>query len=313
MTTRVKSSSWQKPAAALVGLCAVLALLAGCGSAATSSSAYSPQFSNKSLSGAPAATPANGSAASQGTGTAQYKGPSYLIKSLQVNLQVKDTQATASALLAWITATDPQSTTTGQDYSQVGTGLYTITLQFAVQATLYPQIEQYLVSYPQQHGGKLLNLHENVQDVTNDYIDTQARLTNLRAEQQRLLTLMSKASALSDVLALDQQLTNVEGQIEDIEAHQQALASQTTFYTITLMLQPAELPVTPAQPSGFHPGQTLHDALTAALAFAGWLASVLIWLVVFSVFVLPVVVVVLLVRRWRRRHAAGRVAPSTAS
>ena len=313
MATRVKSSSWHKPAAALLGVCVMLALLAGCGSAATSTASYSPQFGNKSLSGAPAASPASGSAASQGTGTAQYKGPSYLIKSLQVNLQVKDTEATASALLAWIAATDPQSTTTGQDYSQVGTGLYTITLQLAVQATLYPQIEQYLVSYAQQHNGKLLNLHETVQDVTNDYIDTQARLTNLHAEQQRLLTLLGKATTLSDVLALDQPLTNVEGQIEELEAHQQALAGQTTFYTITLMLQPAELPVAPAPPSGFHPGQTLHDAFTAALAFAGWLASVLIWLVVFSVFVLPVVVVVVLVRHWRRQRAASRVAPSAAS
>ena len=39
-------------------------------------------------------------------------------------------------------------------------------------------------------------------------------LTNLRGEQQRLLTLMGQAQSLSDVLTIEQRLTDVEGQIE---------------------------------------------------------------------------------------------------
>jgi len=43
-------------------------------------------------------------------------------------------------------------------------------------------------------------------------------LQNLRVEQGRLQDLLSHAQALSDVLSIDQQLTDVEGQIESDEA-----------------------------------------------------------------------------------------------
>ena len=226
-------------------------------------------------------------------------------------MTVYHTQQVADDLLAWVASTDPRSTTAGQDYAQVSESLYSITLRFSVQASLYPQIERYLAGYAAQHGGKLVSLHESVQDVTNDFIDTQSRLTNLRTEQQRLLDLMTHATSLSDTLTVEQRLTDVEGQIEQIEAHLSTLQGQTTFYNVEVDLQPAEAPTAPPIQAGtFQPGQTLHDALTAALVFAEWLASVLIWLAVFSIFALPVLAVILLVRRWRRRASRPLPVPA---
>ena len=64
-----------------------------------------------------------------------------------------------------------------------------------------------------------VSYNETVQDETNDFLDTQSRLTNLRAEQPRLLTLLSQAQNLGDTLQVEQRLTDVEGQIENIEVH----------------------------------------------------------------------------------------------
>jgi hypothetical protein len=136
--------------------------------------------------------------------------------------------------------------------------------------------------------------------VTNDYISTQAQIATLQTEHQRLLALLSQASSLSDILSLDQQLTTVEGQLQQIEAHQQALVGEVTFYNVTVNLQPNGLP-TPA-PSGFSFGGTLHDAWNAAVVFAGWLAVLAIWLAFFSIFVLPVLAVILFIRAVRRRR-----------
>ena len=119
-----------------------------------------------------------------------------LIKSLQVNMLVKDTRQAASDLQSWIATTDPRSTSAGIDYEQTYDNLYNVTMTFSVTSTQYTQIEEYLAGYAQQRGGKLTSLHESVQDVTNDYIDTQSRLTNLRGEQQRLLTAVSQALRL---------------------------------------------------------------------------------------------------------------------
>ena len=74
-------------------------------------------------------------------------------------------------------------------------------MTFSVTSAQYPQIEEYLAGYAQQHGGKLTSLHESVQDVTNDYVDTQSRLTNLRGRTtERLLTLLSNTSTLGTLL-----------------------------------------------------------------------------------------------------------------
>ena len=288
--------------AACVGLTLTVAILAGCGSSSASfgsqRSAAGPAQS--SSSGNTSAAGSSGST-SPGATPAPGGGPPYLVKALQVTIQVKDTRAAAATILSWIMATDTKSTTRGQQYTDLGDGVYNVTVQVSVQATLYPQIEQYLLDYPGKNGGTLLSLQETVQDVTNDYISTQAQIATLQTEHQRLLALLSQASSLNDILTLDQQLTTVEGQLQQIEAHQQALVGEVTFYNVTVNLQSTGLPAPAIQP-GFSFGGTLHDAWNAAIVFAGWLAVLAIWLAVFSIFVLPVVAIILFIRSLRRRR-----------
>ena len=136
--------------------------------------------------------------------------------------------------------------------------------------------------------------------MTNDYVDTQSRLTNLRGEQQRLLLLMSSTNTLGDIITIESRLTDVEGQIEDIEAHLNLLKNQTTFYTVTIGLQPIA-PITPPPSSTpWSLGQVLHDSWAAALAFGQGLASLLIWVGVFSIYLIPVALLGYFV--WRRIH-----------
>jgi ABC-type multidrug transport system fused ATPase/permease subunit len=223
-----------------------------------------------------------------------------------------DTRATATDLQRWVAATDPRSSSAGVTYEEQSTNRYQITMTFSVAATAYPQVFSYLAGYAQTHHGTLNNLHESVQDVSNDYVDTTSRLKNLRTEQDRLLALLSQAKSLSDTLAIEQRLTDVEGQIEQIEAHLNALNGQTTFYMVTITLTPVYTPAPDSPSAPWNPGQTFHDALTAALGFGQGLVSVLIWLATFAIYIIPVVVIFLLVRRWRRARAAERPAPAIA-
>jgi len=240
----------------------------------------------------------------QAGGSTAPKGPQYLVKSLSVNMSVTDPRQTAAALQTWVTTTDLQATSEGLNYQQIGNNQYDVTLTFAVEASLYPQIESYLAGYPEQQGGQLLSLQESVQDVTNDYVDTQAQLTNLRNEQQRLQTIMSQATSLNDILTIEQQVSQVQGQIQQIEAHLNALNGQTTFYMVTISLAPLGTPGQVAPPGPFDPGGTLHNALAAALAVAEWLATVLSWVAVFSLFVIPVGIAGLAVRRIQPRFSS---------
>jgi hypothetical protein len=275
-----------------LGILVMLALLlAACGGATTTG--YSVE--RASVPGQQAVSSSSqGSTTSSGQSTKSSTsfGTQYLIKSLQVNMLVKDTRQVASDLQSWIATADPRSSSAGIDYEQTYDNFYNVTMTFSVTSAQYTQIEEYLAGYAQQHGGKLTSLHESVQDVSNDYVDTQSRLTNLREEQQRLLTIMSNTTALGDIITVESKLTDVEGQIEDIESHLNALKNQTTFYTVTIGLQPITAVTPPPPPSSpWSFGQVLHDSWSAALGLGQGLATLLIWLVVFSIYLIPVALV----------------------
>ena len=54
----------------------------------------------------------------------------------------------------------------------------------------------------------------SAQDVTEEYTDLNSTLTNLQATEAQLLEIMKKAVTVDDILAVQNQLTNIQGQIE---------------------------------------------------------------------------------------------------
>ncbi len=297
----------------LLGMTILLTvLLVGCGGSGTSSGSNSGSGSLESNAPAKRSASSTGSSQGQQKNNPSSDGPQYLSKTLKVGLGVKDTRKVADELQTWITATDTRSSSAGIDYEQAGDNLYNVSLSFSVQATLYPQVERYLRDYASQHGGQLLTFNESVQDVSNDYIDTQSRLKNLRGEQTRLLDLLSHAQALGDIVSIQDKLTDVEGQIENIEAHLKVLDSQVTFYTVAITLQPIATVTPPLSASpGWNIGQTFHDAFAASLAFAQGLATFFIWLLAYSFYIVPVAFLIWFIFRWRTRSRSTVSPPST--
>ena len=279
--------------------------IVSCGGSSSMSTAGSGSSVSTGNSGASSGgnVPSSTGSSSQGQQKQSVNQPAqYLIKTLKVSMNVKDTTKSADALQTWITTTDPSASSAGITYEQADNNLYNVSLTFSVRSMLYPQIESYLRDYASHNGGQLLSLNETVQDVTNDYIDTQSRLTNLRTEQTRLLNLLSHAQVLGDVISIQDKLTDIEGQIETIEAHLKELNGQVSYYTVAIMLQPLAL-VVPSSPTpvGWSIGQTFHDAFAASLGFAQGLLTLLVWLLAYSVYIIPVAILAWFAFRWRKR------------
>lgn len=286
----------------------LIVVLAACGGAGTSTSTPSSAGAQVPAQSRQPVSSGSSSSSRQGKNVSDSIGQQYLIKSLQVDMAVKDTRQVAFELQTWLSTTDPRSSSMGIDYTQTDDNVYSVSLRFSVQASLYPQIEQYLAGYAPQHGGKLLNLHQDTQDVTNDYIDTQSRLKNLRTAQTRLLTLLSHSNSIGDIITVQQQLSDVEGQIESIEAHLNALQGQVTFYNVAINLQPLS-PTAATQSGPWNPGKTFQDALAAGLALGAGLLTFVIWLAIFSVYIIPLALIGWFV--WRRTRSR-RVVAATA-
>lgn len=292
----------------IIGLSLLGLLLLGCGGTASSISSPSMGVANSSAGGVSSGSAQDHSTVSQPAstggqkGTTGHYGPQYLVKALQVTMEVQNPRQSASELQQWIAFNDPQSTSDGSDYENTGHG-YAVTLTFLVDVAHYAQVQAYLRDYAGQKGHTLNSLRETVQDVTNDYVDTQSTLTNLRAEQQRLLTFMSQAQNVTDALNVEQQLTQVEGQIDQIEAHLNALKGQTTFYTVTITVQPVGSAPPPSSPWSVMP--IWQGAWSSVVTVGQAFVAILIWLLAYSVYIIPAGILIWLLRKqpWRARLA----------
>jgi hypothetical protein len=75
------------------------------------------------------------------------------------------------------------------------------------------------------------------QDVTRQYVDQDANLRNLRAEETQYLAIMKQARTVKDLLAVSEKVSEVRGQIEQQQAEFNALAQQVETVAITISLR----------------------------------------------------------------------------
>jgi hypothetical protein len=75
------------------------------------------------------------------------------------------------------------------------------------------------------------------QDVTKQYVVQEARLRNLRAEEQQYLGILRKASNVKDTLEVSEKLNEVRGAIEERQAEFEALSKQVETVAINITLR----------------------------------------------------------------------------
>lgn len=158
----------------------------------------------------------------------------------------------------------------------------------------------------------------NSQDVTEEYTDLQARKTNLEyteAALQELLEERQRTGSTSDILEVYRELTNIRGQIEQIEGRLRYLTNQAALSTVTVELIPDVL-YQPVSVAGWEPQGVAKEALQSLVAALQGLVNITLWLVIFVLPLLlivltPVVVVILVIRWWWKRRQAKKQAKKT--
>jgi len=83
----------------------------------------------------------------------------------------------------------------------------------------------------------------SAQDVTEQYTDLNSTLTNLQATEAQLLEIMKKAVTVDDILAVQTQLTNTEGQIETTKGTMKYLEQTSATSLISVSLTQSKLSV----------------------------------------------------------------------
>lgn len=118
--------------------------------------------------------------------------------------------------------------------------------------------------------GEVTDESSSGEDVTDQYVDLNARLTNLQATRQRLLEFLDAAETIDEILEVNEELTKVEEDIAVIQGRLNFLRDRAAFSTIDLTLNPLLPTPTPSPtptatplptPQTWLPGDTAETAV----------------------------------------------------
>ncbi len=141
-------------------------------------------------------------------------------------------------------------------------------------------------------------------DVTDEYTDLQSQLRNLQATEARLLALQAKADQLTDILTIDRELRQVQGDIEQAQGRINYLSQRSAMSTITVSLTPETLPVAVTPLAGWDAAAVVQRAWFASLDLLAGAATVVITAAVFLWWTVPLALLAAWVLRRPRRAAA---------
>jgi hypothetical protein len=228
-----------RPVQALAGLLLASALtLAGCSGGANEKS------SSDSGAGAKAAAPdtaqqegASGSGNARNTRATPKLTASSIIRTASLSVRVKDVP---KALDEARTTTENAGGFVGDETTtRDGQGHERTRVVLRVPTDKYDEVLADL-----EGAGKLLDRTAKAQDVTDQVVDVESRITSQRASVARVRELMDRATKLSDVVELEGELSTRESDLEALLAQQSSLKDRTGLATITLSL--AQTPVAKA-------------------------------------------------------------------
>ena len=144
------------------------------------------------------------------------------------------------------------------------------------------------------------------QDVTEEYVDLSSQLVNLEATAARVRAFLDDATRVEDALAVNAELSRLEGEIAVIKGRIQYLEQSSAFSSITVNVTPDEL-AQPLEVAGWQPSGVAKQAIETLVRALQALANLVIWFVIvvlpiLLLILIPVALILWLIRRLRRRE-----------
>lgn len=144
----------------------------------------------------------------------------------------------------------------------------------------------------------------NGQDVTEEFVDLDSQLKNLRASETQFLQIMGRAVKIEDVLAVQRELTWVRRDIERIEGRMKYLTQSASLSTLTVYLStdPNVLPALD-DTEKWKPWAEVKSAARSLVEIGKGLVNFAIWLVVYIPLWLVIGLVIwLIVKKLKKKN-----------
>lgn len=184
------------------------------------------------------------------------------------------------------------------------------TVTIRVPATVFEQVRADIRKLGMRVASERIDAH----DVTSQYVDQDANLRNLRAEEAQYLAILKQARTVKDMLAVSENLSEVRGQIEVQQAEFNVLSQQIETVAITISLRTEQ----EVQKLGlnwrplYQLKLALHDGLEGLANYAQAMMTILFYLPAILLWVVTILLTLLggakmvrwVAKRWSWRPSA---------
>lgn len=279
----------------IIALFLLICLLAGCGGMATDSMVNG----SVSMDRDPGIYEEMGGSTATG-GVPQLDGQK-LITTVEVNAETEDLDEMMTAVNARIAELggyiEFQNTYFGSAYANYRYRSANMTIRIPAEN---------LADFLQHVEGvsNVVSKQQSQENVTLQYVDTESRIAALQAERDRLMELLEQAGDLSDLLQIEERLTDVLYELESTTAQLRSLDNQVSYATVELFIDEVTV-YTPIQE------RTVWQRIAAGFSenirdIVEGLQDFFVWLVTYSPQLLIIAGAVYLVARLIRRAVRRR-------
>ena len=296
----------------IIPILALSLALVACGGSTASAPISEQPAAMEAAPAAPAQSAGGATALDRGNAPADAQAPGALqdvqrlvIKTADLSLQVdnaRDAEASLRVLVDQLGGYVVKVETSGTDERMSSHVI------FRVPAERFDQA----LSGVQGLAKKVLARTVGGDDVTEEFVDLESRLKNLEATRDRLQSFLDKAETVDDALKVNQSLSDLQGQIEQLKGRKQFLERSASLSTISVTLSPLPAIMPIVEDEGWQPLSVARAALRGLVSFGQGLATLAIVVLVWAPVWLPIVLVGLWLTRRLRRRMTQPKAPEAA-
>jgi len=125
-------------------------------------------------------------------------------------------------------------------------------------------------------------------DLTEEYTDIEARLNTLYKTKTKFEEIMEKATKVQDILEVQRELINLQFQIDALVGQKKYLEKSADLAKITIYLSTDELSLPYTPTDSWRPQVVFKQAVRSLIINLRRLATIGIWLIVYSIIIIPV-------------------------
>lgn len=234
-----------------------------------------------------------------------------LILSASMRMEVEDVRAAydrimfAAAQGGLISSATLESAPPAKDEKPGKTRYARAALVLRVPQARFQAARQRLLGVVEELGGRLVQDQVSSEDVTEQHVDLKARQRHFRSQEAQLLEIMRRATKIADIIAVRDQLSQVQEEIERITAQLRFLENRVDLSTITVEVYAKGK--APAKPGIISVWKDIGKGIAAAWMKAlGDVVRVLGGLAIAITYVAPFALIAVLVWLGVRKARGGR-------